>query len=205
MEGVAECGDAIRGETEAAGEAEIAVAASAGFTDGGRADGGAGGFRTEDGMFAMAIGTNGCIGDSGGEGFAMDAGLVVGKDFGVAEAAEFGNVFVIIGGFGGFGFVGFIVADGAIGGGGVAGAELFAMDGTAMFADLSGVAGVALRFGKFFGVGVFAVLGVALGTGDFGVRRGSEDLGLILMTGEAIDRSGWLGDGERGAEQEYGK
>ena len=202
VEGVAEGGDTVRGETEAAGEAEIAVAAAAGFTNGGRADGGAGGFGAEDGVFAVAIGTNGCFGDAGGEGFAVDTGLVVGEGLGVAKAAEFGDIFVKRGGFGGLGFVGFVVADGAVRGGGIAGTDLFAVNGTLMFADLSGVAGVAVRLGEFFGVRVFAMLGVALGTGDFGVGGGGEDLGLILVTGEAIDRSGRLREGERGTEQE---
>lgn len=201
VEGVAEGGDSVRGEAEAAGEAEIAMAAAAGFADSGGADGGAGGLGAEDGVFAVAIGADGSFGDARGEGFAVDAGLIIGKDFGVAEAAEFGDVLVELGGFCELGFVGLVVADGAIGGGGIAGADLLAMNGTAMVADLRGVAGVALRLGEFFGVGVVGVLGVALGAGDLGVRRGGENLGLILVTGEAIDRSGRLREGNGGAEE----
>jgi hypothetical protein len=179
------------------------VAATAGFTNGRRADGGAGGFGAEDGVFAVAIGANGCLGDAGGEGFAVDAGLVVSQGLGMTEAAELGHIFVKLDGFGELGFVGFVVADGAVRGGGIAGADLFAVDGTLVVADLSGVAGVALRLGEFFGVRIFAVLGVALGAGDFSVRGGGEDLGLILVAGEAIDRSGRLREGKRGTEQEH--
>ena len=201
VERVAEGGDPVRGETEAAGKAKVAVAAAAGFTDGRGSDGGAGGLGAEDGVFAVAIGADGGFGDPGGEGFSVDAGLVVGKDFGVAEAAEFGDVLMEFGGFGELGFVGLVVANGAIGRGGVAGADLFAMDGTAMVADLGGVAGVALRLGEFSGVGVVSVFRVALDAGHLGVRRGGEDLGLILVTGEAIDRSGRLREGNGGAEE----
>jgi hypothetical protein len=123
----------------------------------------------------------------------------------MTKATKFGHIFVKLDGFGELGFVGFVVADGAVRGGGIAGADLFAVDGTLMVADLSGVAGVAVRLGEFFGVRIFAVLGVALGASDFGVRGGGEDLGLILVTGEAIDRSGRLREGERGAEQEQAK
>lgn len=202
VEGVAESGDAVRGETEAAGEAEVAVAAAAGLADGGGADGRASGFGTEDGVFAVAVSADGGFGDAGGEGPAVDAGLVVGEDLGVAESAEFGDILVELGGFGEFGFVGLIVADGAIGRGSVAGADLFAVDGAAVVADLSGVAGVALRFREFFGVGVVGVFGMALGAGHFGVRRGGENLCLILVAGEAIDGRGLLRRAQEASEQE---
>jgi hypothetical protein len=204
VEGVFEGGDAIGRKAEAAGEAEVAVAAAAGLADSAWGDGGAFGFGAEDGVFPVTIGADGGVRDAGGESLAVYAGLIPFEDFGVAEAAGLGNRLVECGVLGALGLVGLVMTGVTIGRGGVAGGELFAMNGAFVIADLSGMAGDTGRFRQTFRVREISVFGVALGATDGGVGGGGDGLSVVFMAAQAIDfgRGGGLLGGEREKSEE---
>lgn len=190
VKGGAKGGDAVRGHAETASEAKVAVAAAAGLADGGAVDGGAVCFRTKDGVLAMAIGANRRFGDARGAGFAVNAGMEVLENAGVTEAAVFGDGVVERGGLGGFGFMGLVVTGAAGRSGGITGRQLFAVNGAAMLAGLSGVAGGAGWFGQIFRVGKIPMFRVALGAGSSGVGRSGDNFLLFLMAALTIDGRG---------------
>src|SRR5262249_49043666 len=74
VEGGIEADEAVGREAEAAGEADVAMAAAAGIADVGGIDGRSGIFGFDDAVFAVAIGAEGGLGDPAGDGLAVDAG-----------------------------------------------------------------------------------------------------------------------------------